>query len=333
MSKLPRNLRARTRARSGRTVVYYFYDAGGKPRREIALGTDYVMALRRWAELEGAGANRTPPDLTVRWLVDRYLASAEYAALAPRTQADYRIYREALMRFFDDPPAPVAAVRSVHVRQYLTWRAASPVRANREKALLSLVWNWARDKGLLDLENPCRGVRRNRETGRKVYVTDEQFRRAYAAADDVLRDVMDLAYLTGQRVADVLKMSRTDLREGALWVRQGKTDAPLRIDVVGELAAVVARITSRRYPVTPPRLVVDEQGRPITYNAIRLRWRHVTKRLGVDWQMRDLRAKAVTDTARSRGTVAAQELAGHAKATTTDRYIRKLVGARVKPTR
>jgi hypothetical protein len=41
----------------------------------------------------------------------------------------------------------------------------------------------------------------------------------------------------------------------------------------------------------------------------------------------------VTDTARSRGTVAAQELAGHAKATTTDRYIRKLVGARVKPTR
>lgn len=34
---------------------------------------------------------------------------------------------------------------------------------------------------------------------------------------------MDLALLTGQRPADVLKIERTDLRDGALWIVHNKT--------------------------------------------------------------------------------------------------------------
>ena len=48
----------------------------------------------------------------------------------------------------------------------------------------------------------------------------------------------------------------------------------------------------------------------------------------MDFQFRDLRAKAGTDA----GTLAdAQALLGHAAATTTDRYIRARIGRVVKP--
>lgn len=36
-------------------------------------------------------------------------------------------------------------------------------------------------------------------------------------------DAMDLALLTGQRPADVLKLKGTDIRDGALWIVQNKT--------------------------------------------------------------------------------------------------------------
>lgn len=36
--------------RSG--VVYYYYDMGGSPRKEIPLGSDYDMAIVEYAKLE-----------------------------------------------------------------------------------------------------------------------------------------------------------------------------------------------------------------------------------------------------------------------------------------
>ncbi|MGH8626005.1 MAG: integrase, partial [Gammaproteobacteria bacterium] len=46
---LPPRMRAR-KQRSGK--VYYYYDSGEKPRREIPLGPDYALAVKRWSELE-----------------------------------------------------------------------------------------------------------------------------------------------------------------------------------------------------------------------------------------------------------------------------------------
>ena len=71
-------------------------------------------------------------------------------------------------------------------------------------------------------------------------------------------------------------------------------------------------------------LVHDERGHRFTLSAIRKRF----DALDVDWQIRDLRAKAASDSTTS---LAAQRLLGHAAATTTDRYIRHGVGERVTP--
>lgn len=329
--------RLRVRVRGKRT--YYFYDHGigadGK-RREEPLGRDYGLAIKRWAEIEHEASPPPPAILTFRHVAERYMADV-VPAKAVRTQADNRREVAKLLEFFDDPPAPLEAIRPVNVRQYLTWRSAAPVRANREKALLSAIWNFARDKGYTALPNPCAGIKGYRERGRDAYVEDADYAAIWEAADVCLRDAMDLAYLTGQRPADVLRLSEMDVRDGALQVRQGKTGAKLRIEIAGELAGVLERIRERKrgYKVHSTLFVVNEHGRAIGVNAMSRRWVRACAAAGVSGlQFRDLRAKAGTDKADSAGDVRqAQKQLGHGSVVMTEAYIRNRRGSKVTPTR
>jgi len=47
------------------------------------------------------------------------------------------------------------------------------VRANREKALLSHIFNFARENGYTDTSNPCIGVKGKKENARTRYVEDD----------------------------------------------------------------------------------------------------------------------------------------------------------------
>lgn len=332
---IPR-LRARCR-RSG--TVYYYYDHGGKPRKEEPLGCDYGLAIKRWAELERE--QQVPPQavITFRYVADRYRVEV-LPTKADRTQRDNLREMAKLLAFFDDPPAPLDAIEPVNVRQYMTWRTRGGkglVRANREKALLSHIWNFARDKGYTSLPNPCAGIKGFRETGRDVYVEDAEFLAIWNHADVCLRDAMDLAYLTGQRPADVLRMTEMDLRDGMVYVRQGKTGHKLRIEVAGELAELLARIRLRKagHKIHNTRLVVNEGGRAIGVNAMSRRWAIACKKAGVSGiQFRDLRAKAGTDKTESMGDIRqAQQQLGHSSVVMTEAYVRKRKGQKVTPTR
>ena len=56
---------------------------------------------------------------------------------------------------------------------------------------------------------------------------------------------MDLALLTGQRSTGVLKLKRTHIRDGALWIAQNETGRRLDVEVTGKLATITARINER----------------------------------------------------------------------------------------
>lgn len=328
--------RLRVRQRGDR--AYYFYDHGGKPRREEPLGSDYGLAIKRWAELEHTTALPAPAVLTFRYVVEQYL-DRMLAAKAVRTQADNRREAKKLLAFFDDPPAPLEAIKPVNVEQYLAWRAGqgAKIRANREKALLSAIWNFARSAGYTALGNPCAGIKGHKERGRDAYVEDVDYAAIWEAADVCLRDAMDLAYLTGQRPADVLRLSELDVRDGVLHVRQGKTGTKLRFSVGGELAGVLERIRERKrgFKVHSTLFVVNEHGRSIGVNAMSRRWVKACAKAGVvGLQFRDLRAKAGTDKTESAGDVRqAQRQLGHGSVVMTEAYVRNRRGAKVTPTR
>ncbi|WP_287184502.1 tyrosine-type recombinase/integrase [Paraburkholderia sp.] len=349
---LPPGMRAR-RQRSG--AVYYYFDIGGTPRREVPLGADFVEAVRKWSELEAQGKDRHTKLVTFRYAAERYVREV-LPTKSRRTQRDNLLELDNLFKFFDDPPAQVSEIKPVHIKQYLTWRSElarqwyvdrnrcvplrpGHVRANREIALFSHIFNFAREHGITDAMNPCVGVRRNKEAGRTVYVEDDVFKRVWSVADEPTRDAMDLAYLTGQRPADTLKFAESDIRGGELWVEQGKRGKKLRITVSGELAVVVERIRERKLRCNSKcdALVVNEAGDRLMRDALRFRFDRARLAAHVDkdlFQFRDLRAKAGTDKTESSGDIrAAQRQLGHRSLKMTEHYVRERKGDKVDPTR
>lgn len=279
-------------------MVYFTYDLGGKPRKEIYLGKDYGVAIMEYARLE---RDRTSAAAVAKVITFRYVAEKYLVEIVPtkgvNTQKDNLREMKNLLAFFDDPPGPLDNIEPIHIRQYLTWRKSAPVRANREKALFSAIWNYARNKGYTALANPCTGIKGNKETGQDNYVEDELFQRVYEKADVGLQDAMDLFYLTGQRIADTLKMDERDVRDGRLAVQQGKTKAKRRIEITGELKIVLDRIMARKdsHQFRSTRLIVLENGTPLTVAMRRRRFDLAREAAGVkkaDFQMRDLRAKS-----------------------------------------
>ncbi|MFE1816449.1 tyrosine-type recombinase/integrase [Metapseudomonas otitidis] len=331
---------SRLRKRVRGKLIYYSYDLGGKPRKEMYLGKDYGLAILEYAKLEQsrAASEKVKEVLTFRFVAEKYLVEV-VPTKSPATQKDNLRELKQLLGFFEE--APLEDIEPQHVRQYMHQRGkAAPVRANREKALLSAIWNYARSVGYTKLANPCAGIKGHKESGRDVYVEDDVYAKVYDAADQPLRDAMDLAYLAGQRVSDTLKMDEArDIRSGFLHVTQAKTSAKRRIEIVGQLKELLDRIRARKsgYAIHSTRLIVMEDGQPMSYSMLRSRFDKARELAGVakkDFQMRDLRAKAGTDKADSSGDIRqAQKQLGHTSVVMTEAYVRSRRGDKTTPTK
>lgn len=344
---LPPNLLRRQRTlKSGKVWVGYYYngrDASGR-RIEIALGSDLNEAKRKWAELD---CKTVPVEASImKHVFDRY-ARDVIPTKAPRTQKDNLEELAHIRRVFDS--APIDAVTPQHIAQYRDKRSLkAKVRANREIALFSHIWNMAREWGMTAKENPVKGVRKNREAPRDFYADDQVWSAVYQQASEELRDAMDLNYLTGQRPADVLKMTLSDIKDGALEVRQGKTNKRLRIllkvgSQITELGRVVERIRQRHRTVAGITLVCTSHGAPLNRWTLRTRFDDARSRaaaLAVEagneqlaariraFQFRDIRPKAASELPLDH----ASKLLGHTEHEITEKVYRR-IGEVVKPTR
>lgn len=347
------NLPPRMRARTRWSKTHYYYDWGGTPRREEPLGSDFVLAIKKWAEIEGAQVPMQAQP-TFKHAAEIYVREV-LPTKAPRTQTDNLKELAFLKEFFGETML-LEDIEPNHITKYLRWRhlkavelltkknrAAAPnaghVRANRELALFSHIFNKARAIGLTVAANPCLGIQKNSETGRDIYIEDDVYKRLYEHADEPTRDAMDLAYLAGQRPQDTLNYDERDIRDGHLFIGQGKTGKKLRMEVTGELKEVIDRIRARKatYKVVSTALVVTETGQRMTLRTLQYRFRTAREAAGIqakDFQFRDLRAKAGTDKTDSTGDIRqAQKQLGHTSVSMTEHYVRKRRGDKVKPTR
>lgn len=126
----------------------------------------------------------------------------------------------------------------------------------------------------------------------------------------------------------MLKIVVTDILDGKLAIAQNKTGKKLRIAIEGELADVINRILSKPRKTENPALLQDPDGARLTYFALRSRFDKARLVAGVNFQFRDLRAKAATDTD---DLGHAQRLLGHKNRSTTEIYTRERRGEVVKP--
>lgn len=307
------------------------------------MGDDYIVAIQKWTEYEMAPRDKIAQATVFPALWERY----EREVLPTLKHGTIRTHKsdiKHLLRFFGDPPAQIEQIRPMHIRQFLDWLKDKPTTANRCKRLFSTLWNHARGWGWTDLENPCSGITGHSTGKRDVYITDEVFRAVWEQASKPIRDAMDLAYLTGQRPADLLKMSEMDIKDGTLPIHQGKTGARIRVNITGELADLIQRIKTRKksHKIWVSALLVQMNGNPLTPMTLRngfVAARDAAASANPDmaddikaFWFYDLRAKAADDKADSAGESEAQKLLGHTDGRTTARhYLRR--GKIVDPTR
>lgn len=315
------NLPPRMRARRRGDTTYYFYDTGEKPRRELPLGKDYVLAVQKWATLHMAPA---PAAITVAWVIGKYLASPTYTALGAGTQADYKFALDKLIAKFGE--APIDQVRPSHVQAYLELRSTeSKHRALREVAVFGRIFRYARAHEWTK-NDPIEPIERKRLPGRKhIDITDDMLQAVYDNATQDLRDAIDIAYYISQRPADVLKLRETDIKDGILSLRQNKTSKPIRIAAVAGLAETIERIMARKqsHTVRSLSLLVDERGAAMTKAKLRSRFEKAREAAGIkgsDFQFRDLRRKSGTDVREQAGIEAAQAILGHSSVVMTEHY-------------
>lgn len=333
-------VRQRTRKNGKIWVSYYYLDKQGK---EVSLGGDLNLARLMWAELE---AKHKPKDLcTMRAIFDRYERDI-IPKKGERTQKDNRAELRQLRPYFDE--APIDAITPAQVAQYRDARSAK-VRANREIATLSHIFNMAREWGLTVRENPCQGIRKNKEKPRDFYANDSVWSAVYKAAARELRTAMDLAYLSGQRPADVLVMRKDDIEDGALKVEQNKTQKKLRIllEVEGsetEFGALLRGIQAQNERHSSPYLILTDEGRRVSAAMLRHRWDDAREKAAKaasengdaalaskirQFQFRDIRPKAASEITSIED---ASLLLGHTKGDITERVYRR-IGALAKPTK
>lgn len=315
--ELPPRMTARARKSGG---FNYYYGQGKTP-----LGSNLARARIKWAELENGAQPESPRyvDVADRWEREAIHIGRRRKTRAAKTQREFRAALKELR--FGFKSFLLEQIQPKHVRDYLDRRSAK-ISANREVAVLSVVWNWARAKGLTDKANPCAGIEKNPESARERYVTNAEFDAVWEKAAPELQDAMDLALATSHSPSDILRLTRQDMSDGTLLVRRGKTGKRVRFRIEGRLKIVVDRILARPRAVSSVYLIADGSGQPLSIYTLNRLFRKAKGR--ADWQFRDLRAKAVTDEKDLR---TASQRAGHADEKITAAVYRRIKGDLVSP--
>ena len=286
-------------------------------------GAYYLVKRGKWtrlgnalpASLEAYGRSAEPSQGSMADLIDQAL-NANRAKLAANTWRAYQVIAKQLAAIMAEfRPEDVLPRHIAQIRQSL-----SPSMANRAISVLRVTFAYALDQQLLDV-NPTLGVKRAPEHKRERLITPDEYAAIYAKATPQIRVIMDLCYLTGQRIGDILSIRHADLLDEGIQFRQQKTKARLLVRWSPELRAAVETAKALHGNLRALTLLHRRAGQPPSYRYTKELWDAACAAAGVsDAHIHDLRAMAGT-AAEAQG-IDAQKLLGHTSPANTKRYLR-----------
>ena len=283
-----------------------------KRNKWTRLGKEYAEAMLAYAgTVQPTGSGMVK-------LIDK-VYTVHSPKLSANTKKAYGFCAAKLKRVFQEF-AP-QQVRSKHIAEMKMAMSESPVKANLTLSFLRVVFQYALEWQLVDT-NPTIGIKPYPTAKRGRYLSDDEFQAIREKANPVLQIIMDLCYLTGQRVGDVISIQRKDLLEDGIYFAQEKTSARLVVAWTPELREVIERAKTMNRGIMHMNLLVGLQRTPLTYTMVRNYWKEATSDSEIaDARIHDIRAKSATD-ANEQGQNA-QKLMGHGNAQMTERYIRR----------
>lgn len=201
---------------------------------------------QRYVELLTAAerADPAPAPNSFEWLVNRYLASAEYKALRPSTQGDYSDTCDLLKSIDALKSLPYRLIDRTVIKTIRDSYADTPRKAHKIKQVVSRLYGWADEEGLVaDGYNPAKGIKRLKVRPKPIepWLDDEIARYLSEATEFEALPVM-IGLYTGQRREDVAEMRWNQWQGDTIRCRQSKTGALIDIPCHHKLRTFLERV-------------------------------------------------------------------------------------------
>ena len=202
-----------------------------KSAPRIALTADYGTP-EFWQQYRDAAAGIAPGQKqrpgqgrkgTLQWLVDRWRESSDWKATAPATQRQRDNILFHVMATSSD--VQYRDITRQHIVEGRERRQETPFAANNFLKTMRALFAWAKDAGLVEV-NPAADVKflAKRTGGFEPWNhADIEAYRAHWPLGTRARVALEALYATGLRRGDVVKLSRTHIKDGIFEIRTEKT--------------------------------------------------------------------------------------------------------------
>lgn len=344
-----------TRIQDGR---YYLVRADGKkriwiPLTKVAEGLPAFYAALAVATRAPTVSDDLMPKVIAAW------EKTVMANHADSTQRDERARGKVIADEFEEFRA--GDIQPPDVTAFLEQYADRPKTFNLYRAQIGELMRFAMQKGWREPgTNPVREIIPTMSTpARDRYPTDSEVRRIKVAgiygkdgrktrSGLMLAALVDMAYLTGQRIGDLLALKWAAFGRDGIVFTPAKTSKTtggrILIEWTPKLRDVERRLKALRaerrafgefvFTKQSAKKGMARPGQRYTYWGASTAWRRACERAGIeDLHFHDLRAKALTDTEESDGMQAARRKGSHSTEQQTSDYVRHRKPQKSKATR
>ena len=243
-------------------------------------------------------AHRGEP--TLQAMFDEYLDAKRKRDGSPISETTKRHYRDAMRLHMSDlAKLKLSAVSHEKVAAMHTRvEKVSHAQANRCRAILSAVFNYAREKRVFSGEIPVIGVKRAHEVQRDRFASAAELPRLLQSiAASPARDYFLMLLLTGARKTSVLAMRWAEIDfEGATWrIPKTKNGSPMVVHLSAEAVLVLKarkeeRDRAAKASGSASEFVFPGEGKTGHYAEPKRAWASILTRADVaDLRIHDLR--------------------------------------------
>jgi integrase len=239
---------------AGAKTFYWYRWLAGKPER-IKLGTFPAMTIEqaraKATEVNAAVAKDHNPaearraikaEPTFAEVFERFLKEKRNRSGKPmsdRNAIEYgRVVALHLSRIAGRKLSEITQERV----KLAAGKVTSPSQSNKVKAIISSVFNWARDEGITGQANPAQAIKSKAIPSRERFLLPSEFPRFMAAVEQSpLRDFFLLALFTGARRSNIQAMRWRDLnlQESTWTIPLTKNGNPQTIALPPEAVEII----------------------------------------------------------------------------------------------
>lgn len=277
----------------------------GCPPKWYPLKTQHEgEALQRWAAIEAHLNQESGFDVsriersnkrTIAFsaLVEKYFADVvdndtdvaddeDAKILSESTKKNYRRMSEELIKQFKNKPTN--KITRQEIIRYHRSLKRKRYEANRRKALLHVIFQFATDEGFISV-NPADNIKNFREKKHKLRLTEDVlFKKIYPIAEPMLKRAIILAFHLVQHENEVkrLEWKDFDFEKSVVSFTRRKTDEPIVINYSenATLVAFLEYLRANRRELSPYMICHKSPKGWVPYNHFRSLWKNALDKAG-----------------------------------------------------